>query len=393
MPTKKRADHRECIQKAALRGSNFWAAGLRALYLQVSPGKTSSPVPLFLVVLATTLILWIFGPIPMFVGSVATVMILYVLDIHNGEYLPFAESGSCDGHSSEKKAGQDSTACRYKSDLRKNELKNSNPRNSDSKKSNWITTSIGYENHNKKAWAANILEIEVKDRGFAVTVLNGQLSAATTLTSISLTLCALIGVLLGKSTENLLTSSFIFGSTSKSTNSIKYVAILSCFILAFACFVQTTRHFAHASFLISAPTDKVTSDHVECIQKEELKREVLECIQTAVLRGSNFWAVGLRALYFATNLLLWIFGPIPMFAGSLVTVIILYNLDVNTKKPINYGTVLLYNPLHHHHLIITVGHQPPRLFHSRLLTTLTLLLSSVAADSPESAFARCRSPR
>ena len=99
------------------------------------------------------------------------------------------------------------------------------------------------------------MQIKVKDRGFAVTVLNGQISAATTLTSISLTLCALIGVLLGKSTENLLTSSFIFGNKSKSTNSIKYVAILSFFIMAFACFVQTTRHFAHASFLICAPTD------------------------------------------------------------------------------------------------------------------------------------------
>ncbi|GKE37915.1 reverse transcriptase domain, reverse transcriptase zinc-binding domain protein [Tanacetum coccineum] len=72
---------------------------------------------------------------------------------------------------------------RYKSDLRKIELKNRNPRNSDSKKSNWITTSIGYENHNKKAWAANILEMEVKDRGLAVTVLNGQISAATTTTT------------------------------------------------------------------------------------------------------------------------------------------------------------------------------------------------------------------
>ncbi|PWA92818.1 reverse transcriptase domain, Reverse transcriptase zinc-binding domain protein [Artemisia annua] len=201
----------------------------------------------------------------------------------------------------------------------------------DSKKSNQITTSIGYENHNKKAWEESILELDVKDRGFAVMVLNSQISAAATLTSISLTLCALIGVLLGKSTENLLTSSFIFGSTSKFTNSIKYVAILSFFILAFACFVQTTRHFAHASFLISTRT--VTSGQVE----KELKKEVLECIQLAVLRGSNFWAVGLRALYFATNLLLWIFGPIPMFVGSLVLVVIMHHLDVNKIAPINYG--------------------------------------------------------
>ena len=86
--------------------------------------------------------------------------------------------------------------------------------------------------------------------------------------------------------------------------------------------IQTTRHFIHGTFLISIPTGDVP----------------VECIQTAVLRGSNFWALGLRALYFATTLLLWIFGPIPMFVGSVVTVIILHCLDINKEPMIQYGS-------------------------------------------------------
>ncbi|XP_071736670.1 uncharacterized protein [Rutidosis leptorrhynchoides] len=183
-------------------------------------------------------------------------------------------------------------------------------------------TSIGYENHNKKAWVEKMLLIDAKDRGFAVSVLNGHLSASTSLSSISLVLCSLIGALLGNSSTNFLTSNFILGDTSKSTSTIKYISLLSCFLLAFACFIQTTRHFVHGCFLISMPTGDVPVD----------------CIQKAVLRGSNFWTIGLRALYFATTLLLWIFGPIPMFVGSIVTVMILYFLDINKQPMIQYGS-------------------------------------------------------
>ncbi|KAI3755762.1 hypothetical protein L1987_55568 [Smallanthus sonchifolius] len=183
-------------------------------------------------------------------------------------------------------------------------------------------TAIGYENNNKNAWVRKMLLIEPKDRGFALGVLSGQLSASTSLSSISLVLCSLIGTVLGNSSNNYLTGRFIFGDTSQSTSTIKYMMILSCFLLAFACFVQTTRHFVHAGFLISMPTGDVP----------------VECIQKAVIRGSNFWAVGLRALYFATTLLLWIFGPIPMFVGTVAAVIILHFLDMNKEPMIRYGT-------------------------------------------------------
>lgn len=166
------------------------------------------------------------------------------------------------------------------------------------------------------------MQIETQDRGIAVGVLSGQLSASTSLSSISLVLCSLIGAVLSNSSGNFLTSGFIFGDKTQATSSIKYIMILSFFLLAFACFVQTTRHFVHAGFLISMPAGDVP----------------VECIQKAVIRGSNFWAVGLRALYFATTLLMWIFGPVPMFVGAVATVMILHFLDVNKEPMIVYGT-------------------------------------------------------
>ncbi|XP_022717747.1 uncharacterized protein LOC111276238 [Durio zibethinus] len=52
-------------------------------------------------------------------------------------------------------------------------------------------------------------------------------------------------------------------------------------------------------------------------------------VQKAVIRGSACWSIGLRAIYLATTLLLWIFGPIPMFAASVIMVVILHMLDRN----------------------------------------------------------------
>nr|GEW70403.1 reverse transcriptase domain, reverse transcriptase zinc-binding domain protein [Tanacetum cinerariifolium] len=210
-----------------------------------------------------------------------------------------------------------------------------------------VSTSIGYENDNKKAWVNELVKIkDAKDRAFAVSVISSQISALTSLTSISLVLCSLIGAILGKSTDSLITSRFIFEDTSESTNSIKYVAILFCFILAFACFVQTTRHLIHANFLISMPTlptneptknrnRKATYNPTKMPIKKRADHR--ECIQKAVLRGSNFWTAGLRALYLATTLILWIFGPIPMFVGSVATVMILYFLDIHNGEYLPFG--------------------------------------------------------
>lgn len=163
-------------------------------------------------------------------------------------------------------------------------------------------------------------QMDKKDVGIAQTVINANTSAATSFCSVSLTLSSLIGAWLGSSSTSVFQSKLIYGDTRPLTISIKYVCLLSCFLLSFFCFVQSTRHFVHANYLISTPLSDIPVENVE----------------TAVIRGSNFWSVGLRALYFALNLLLWFFGPIPMFVSSLIMVAVLHYLDSNSK------------PLHRH---------------------------------------------
>lgn len=158
------------------------------------------------------------------------------------------------------------------------------------------------------------LQGDKKDIAIALTVIASNTSAATFLASVSLTLSSLIGAWIGNNSSNIFRSDIIYGDTRPSTMSIKYISLLTCFLLAFSCFIQSARHFVHANYLISTPDSDVPPKMVE----------------VAVIKGGDFWSLGLRALYFALDLLLWFFGPIPMFVSSVVLVVILHYLDTNS---------------------------------------------------------------
>ncbi|XP_019440225.1 PREDICTED: uncharacterized protein LOC109345592 [Lupinus angustifolius] len=177
------------------------------------------------------------------------------------------------------------------------------------------TTVMGFENNDRKAWVERIMQAEKKDVGTALSVIQSNISAATYLASVSLTLCSLIGAWIANSSNIFFKSQLIYGDTRPTTVSIKYICLLTSFLLGFACFIQSTRHFVHATYLISIPDSFIPVSNVE----------------TAVIRGSDFWALGLRALYFALDLLLWFFGPIPMFICSVVMVLVLHYLDSNSR--------------------------------------------------------------
>ncbi|KAL6333114.1 hypothetical protein AAG906_028297 [Vitis piasezkii] len=182
------------------------------------------------------------------------------------------------------------------------------------------TTVIGFENNDKRAWVERIMQADKKDVGIALNVIASNTSAATFLASVSLTLSSIIGAWIGSSSNNVFQSELIYGDTRPSTISIKYISLLTCFLLAFSCFVQSARCFVHANYLISTPDSDIPVKNVEMV----------------VIRAGEFWSLGLRAIYFAIDLLLWFFGPIPMFVCSVVLVILLYYLDCNS------------NPLHRH---------------------------------------------
>lgn len=158
-----------------------------------------------------------------------------------------------------------------------------------------------------------ILQATPDETSIALQVLSSNMSESSTLASVSIALSSLIGTWIG-STSKVFMTQVIYGDTSQSTASVKYVSLLVCFLVAFTCFIHSARYFVHATYLISTLDSDVPVSYV----------------QTAVLRGSNFWSMGLRALYFATALLMWIFGPIPMFGCSVLMVLALHFLDTNS---------------------------------------------------------------
>ncbi|XP_021726541.1 uncharacterized protein LOC110693687 isoform X2 [Chenopodium quinoa] len=176
------------------------------------------------------------------------------------------------------------------------------------------TTVVGLENHNKRAWVERVMELDdLSSMELPLSALSSNTSAATYLASISLGLSSLIGAWIA-SNNKVFESEIIYGDRTPTTMMLKYISLLICFFLAFFCFVQATRYFINATYLISMPNSNTPIYYVE----------------VAIIRGGEFWQLGLRALYFALNLLLWFFGPIPMFVSSVFMVVLLHYLDLNS---------------------------------------------------------------
>ena len=143
--------------------------------------------------------------------------------------------------------------------------------------------------------------------------------ASTLLSTAAITLCSVIVVFVSSESSSNSTVSVMLGYSYSTLPlaSIKYLCIMLCFLLAFLCNVQSTRYYAHVSFLGTVPTFKG-------------KTGFIEYVAATLNRGYYFWAVGLRAFYLSVPLFLWVFGPIPMFVTCCVMSVVLYFLDTTS---------------------------------------------------------------
>ncbi|XP_004307929.1 PREDICTED: uncharacterized protein LOC101292349 [Fragaria vesca subsp. vesca] len=183
------------------------------------------------------------------------------------------------------------------------------------------STVIGINCIIRRFWVAAMMEDSSKNGVLAVQTLRNNIMASTLLASTAIMLSSLIAVLMTSANKDRSASAFVFGDTSPMGYSIKYFAILVCFLVAFLFNVQSIRYYSHASILINVPFKKM-SPH--------LKHHHLttEYVANTVNRGSYFWSLGLRAFYFSFPLFLWIFGPLPMLFCCFILVTMLYFLDI-----------------------------------------------------------------
>ncbi|KAI6698499.1 hypothetical protein NL676_018618 [Syzygium grande] len=92
-----------------------------------------------------------------------------------------------------------------------------------------------------------------------VQTLENNIMASTLLASTAITLSSLIAVVLMTSGNGNQSSLFIFGDRSKFGFSVKFFAILVCFLVAFLMNVQSVRYYSHASILINVPCGRYRS--------------------------------------------------------------------------------------------------------------------------------------
>ncbi|KAL6178191.1 hypothetical protein ACLB2K_049710 [Fragaria x ananassa] len=159
----------------------------------------------------------------------------------------------------------------------------------------------------------------LKNGVLIVQTLRNNIMASTLLSTAAITLCSVIVVFVSsESSSGSTVSVHLAYSYTPTLLSIKYLCIIICFLVAFLCNMQSTRYYAHVSFLGTVPTWKN-------------KTGFIEYVAATLNRGYYFWALGLRAFYLSVPLFLWIFGPIPMFLSCCVMSVMLYFLDTTSS--------------------------------------------------------------
>jgi len=182
------------------------------------------------------------------------------------------------------------------------------------------TTVVGLNALNREVWVDTMMADGIKNGVLAVQTLRNNIMASTLLASTAITLSSLIGILVSSSGSGGATAAILYGDDSRMGSSVKYFAILVCFLIAFVFNVQSIRYYSHVSFLITVPPGKPGAGHSQCYVSRSLNR------------ASYFWSLGLRAFYFSFPLFLWTFGPIPMFLCCCIMIFTLYFLDTATTS-------------------------------------------------------------
>ncbi|KAL2643715.1 hypothetical protein R1flu_011302 [Riccia fluitans] len=181
-------------------------------------------------------------------------------------------------------------------------------------KRNPMSTIMGVNNRARRAWVRSIIQDNDKKNILAVQTLRNSIMGSTLLATTTILLSSAVAAFLASSYEvKEKINSATLGSKSAVSLTLKYMGLLAGFLTAFLCYVQSIRYTNHVNFNINLPEYKgeMTADYVA---------DILE-------RASNFHTAGTRAFYMTIPMLMWIFGPVPLFVSTVVLVPIWYHLD------------------------------------------------------------------
>nr|CAB3480020.1 unnamed protein product [Digitaria exilis] len=185
------------------------------------------------------------------------------------------------------------------------------------------TTVIGINAINRRIWVRHIMEEPSgKHAVLAVQTMRNSIMASTVLASVAITLSSLVVALVASGAAHGLFSGsggglVVFGSGGEAVLTLKFFAILVCFLVAFLLNVQSIRYYSHTGLLVNVP-----------LAAHRRPASAVGYVTGTLNRGFYFWSLGVRAYYFSCPVFLWLFGPVPMCASCVAMVAGLYFLDV-----------------------------------------------------------------
>ncbi len=171
------------------------------------------------------------------------------------------------------------------------------------------------------AWVREIMRR--RDGILAVQTLRNSMMAAVFLASTAVLL--IIGVLTLSEQGDKLRTTWqaldVFGAPGSRLWLTKMLLLLIDLLFAFFSFAMAIRLFNHVGYMINAP------------QNEGLVVADPAHVSGHLNRAGHFYSIGMRAYYYTVPLLLWLFGPHFMLAGTVALVVALYFLDRTPRLP------------------------------------------------------------
>jgi uncharacterized membrane protein len=173
----------------------------------------------------------------------------------------------------------------------------------------------------RTAWVGEIMRR--RDGILAVQTLRNSMMAAVFLASTAVLL--IIGVLTLSEQGDKLRTTWqaldVFGAPGSRLWLTKMLLLLIDLLFAFFSFAMAIRLFHHVGYMINAP------------QNEGLVAADPAHVSGHLNRAGHFYSIGMRAYYYTVPLLLWLFGPHFMLAGTVALIIALYFVDRTPRLP------------------------------------------------------------
>ena len=177
-----------------------------------------------------------------------------------------------------------------------------------------MQTAVGITRYLRTFWVETVME--QKRDILAVQTLRNWVMASSFLasTSILIGLGMLSYIFQHKSISELPFSYDLIMDSLKNFDILKILLLFMIFSFAFFNFTLSIRYYNHVNFMINVPLDR-----------DEMI--TVGYVTTTLNLGMIHYTLGMRAYYLSGPFFLWLFGPIWMFLGSILLLIVLYKID------------------------------------------------------------------